>query len=270
MNKDKKHIGIKIFCCFIILSVMIYLYARYLNPYEFKTHEVAIYNELIPKNYNGFKIVQFSDLHYGRTTDEAKVKKIITELNNLNADVIIFTGDLFDYKPSSEEITLITKYLKKINAKLAKFAIIGDYDQKYLNDYTTILTNSNFTLLDNSSQLIYNKSTIPLNFIGITDTSMIDELYNNEYFNITLMHEPDNVAKLFNTPLAFAGHSLGGQIKIPFYGGIRKTNGANTYIDAFYQVNDISLYISSGLGTEKFSLRFLNPPSVTLYRLYNS
>ena len=270
MEKEKKHIGIKIFCILIILSVITYLYARYLNPYWLKTYEIPIYNENLNSAYNGFKIAQFSDLHYGRTTDEETLKKVTKELNNLNADIIIFTGDLFDSKPTDEETKILTKYLKKINTNLAKFAIIGDYDSKYLTTYTKILEESNFTLLDNSSKLIYNKSTTPLNFIGLTNTKDIDELYNNDYFNITLIHEPDLIKDLTNTQIVFAGHSLGGQIKIPFYGGIRKIDGASTYFESFYQVNDISLYISNGLGTQDYSLRFFNTPSITLYRLYNS
>ena len=216
MEKEKKHIGIKIFCILIILGVITYLYARYLNPYWLKTYEIPIYNENLNSAYNGFKIAQFSDLHYGRTTDEETLKKVIKELNNLNADIIIFTGDLFDSKPTDEE------------------------------------------------------STTPLNFIGLTNTKDIDELYNNDYFNITLIHEPDLIKDLTNTKIVFAGHSLGGQIKIPFYGGIRKIDGASTYFESFYQVNDISLYISNGLGTQDYSLRFFNTPSITLYRLYNS
>ncbi len=269
-KKEKKHLLFKIFSCLIIISVLLYLYARYLNPYGLKIKEIPIYNDNLNETYNGFKIAHFSDLHYDRTIDEAKLKTIIKELNDLNSDVVIFTGDLFDHKPSSSEVKLLTKYLTQINAKLAKFAIIGDYDTKYLDNYQEILTNSNFILLDNSSKLIYNKSTIPLNFIGLTNTNNLDELYNNDYFNITLMHKPDLVKDVYNTTLAFAGHSLGGQIKIPFYGGIRKIDGAKTYIDSFYQVNDIALYISNGLGTQDYSVRFLNTPSLTLYRLYSS
>jgi len=47
-------------------------------------------------------------------------------------------------------------------------------------------------------------------------------------------------------------------------------DGAKTYIESYYEVNNQKLYISNGIGTQDISFRFLNKPSITLYRLYNS
>lgn len=271
MQKIKKpRKWIKFLFIFIIIIVMIFLYARYLNPYMFKINEIAIINKNLDSSYNGLKIVQFSDLHYGRTTDEEKLKKVIEEINNLKADIVIFTGDLMDELDINEdELEIIIKELKAIECKLFKFAVIGDYDQKYLNIYKDIMEKSNFYLLDNSSKLVYNNTTTPLNFIGLTNTDKIEELYNNEYFNITLMHKPDLIKEIDNTELAFAGHSLGGQFRIPFIGGIKKIAGAETYIDTYYKIDNTKLYISNGIGTQDISMRLFNTPSITLYRLYN-
>ncbi len=268
---EKKHIGIKILAILIIIIFIIYLYGRYINPISFKVNEIPIYDQKLNPDYNGFKIAQFSDIHYGRTTNEETLKKIVKELNNLNADIVIFTGDLFDYKKiTNEEKELTTKYLKKINAKLYKFAIIGDYDNLYLSDYSEILTKANFTLLNNTSKLVYYNSSIPLNFIGLTNNENINELYENDYYNITLIHEPDLIKNIKNTQIVFAGHSLGGQFKIPFVGGIRKIEGASTYIDNYYKIKDTQLFISNGIGTQDISMRLFNTPSITLYRLYNN
>lgn len=271
MKEQKKHIGIKILFTLIIIITCFYLYGRYLNPYSFKINEIAITNENLNSAYNGLKIAQFSDLHYGRTTNEDTLKKLVKEINELNADIIIFTGDLYDTKNiSNKDKELVTKYLKKINAKLFKFACLGDYDLKNENTIKGILESSNFIVLDNSSRLVYFEDKTPINFIGLRDNENITELYDNDYFNITIMHKPDLVKSLKNTPIAFAGHSLGGQFRIPFIGGIKKKDGANTYIEAFHQVNNTKLYISNGLGTEDLSLRFFNSPSITLYRLYSN
>ncbi len=268
-DKRTGHLFIKIICVLIIVGVILFLDARYLNPIGFKTKEVAVYNKKLSEDYNGFKIVQFSDMHYGRTVNEADLKKIVKEINLLKADIVVFTGDLFDSKKLAlDNEELMIKYFKKIEAKLDKMAVIGDYDEKYLSTYKNILEKTNFKLLDNQSSLIYYKSTTPLNFIGLTDTTENKSLYDNNYFNITLMHKPDMITKITNSPLVLAGHSLGGQLKIPFIGGIIKQDGARTYIDDYYKVQGKDLYISNGLGTQKMSLRFLNKPSITLYRLY--
>ena len=268
MEKEKKHVFIKLLVFLLILIVLFILYGRYINPYQFKVKEVAIYNNLLPSSYNGLKIAHFSDLHYNRTTGEKELEKTILELNKLNADIIIFTGDLFDSKPSKEDIKIVTKYLKKLNCKLKKLAIIGDYDEKYLKDYKDIMNNADFILLDNSNELIYYKNNIPLNFIGFTN-KIDNTLYEDEYLNITLIHKPDLIKHITNKSIVFAGHSLGGQLRLPFIRGIIKKNGAQTYIDSHYKMDNVDLYISNGKGTEKLSFRTFNTPSITLYRLYN-
>ncbi len=264
-----KHRLFKFFSLLIIIVFCFYLYGRYINTKSFKVIETPIYDKNLSPDYNGFKIAHFSDIHYGRTINETELKKIVKELNNLNADIVIFTGDLFDYKKiSNQDKKLMIKYLSEIKAKLYKFAIIGDYDKLYLSDYQEILTESNFLLLNNSSKLVYYDSTTPLNFIGLTDNK--SDLITNDYYNILLFHEPDLIKDIKNINLAFAGHSLGGQFKIPFIGGIRKIKGATTYIESYYKINNTELFISNGLGTQDISMRLFNSPSITLYRLYNS
>lgn len=271
MTEEKRHTGIKILFIFIFIIVCFYLYGRFINPYSLKTKEVAIIDNKLSSDYNGLKIVQFSDLHYGRTTNEDTLKILVKKINELKPDIIVFTGDIFDNKNiSNKEKEKLTKYLTEIEANIFKFACLGDYDLKNENLIKGILEKSNFTVLDNKSQLVYYESSTPINFIGLTNTDNINELYDNEYFNITIMHKPDLVKKLKNTTIAFAGHSLGGQFRIPLIGGIRKKDGAETYIESYYKINNTKLYISNGIGTENISLRFFNAPSITLYRLYSN
>lgn len=261
---------IKIFSILAIITALIIIYGHYINPTSLTVKEIAVKDKKLNNDYNGFKIAHFSDIHYGRTTKENNLKKVINSINELNPDVIIFTGDLFDFEHISEKNKkIMIECLSNLDAKLFKFAIIGDYDTKYLNEYKTILEESNFIILDNSSKLVYYNSSIPLNFIGLTNTNDLNKLYNNDYYNITLIHKPDEIKNIDNSNLVFAGHSLGGQIKLPFIGGIRKKEGAYNYIDGYYEVNNKKLYISNGIGTEDISFRFYNTPSITLYRLYN-
>lgn len=271
MKKENKHTGIKILFSFLIIITCFYLYGRFINPYSLKVKEVAIIDKNLNSDYNGLKIVQFSDLHYGRTTNEDTLKKIVKEINKLNPDIVLFTGDLFNSNNiNNKDEEKIIKYLSQIEAKVFKFACLGDYDLKNENRIKGILENSNFIILDNTSRLVYYESNTPINFIGLTNDDKINELYNNEYFNITIMHEPDLIKSIDNTSIAFAGHSLGGQFRIPFIGGLRKKDGAETYIESYHQVKNTKLYISNGLGTEDISLRFFNSPSITLYRLYSN
>lgn len=261
---------VKILFLFIIILFLLFLYARYINTTGLVVKEMAVIDEAMNEAYNGLKIVQFSDIHYGRTTHQDDMEKLVQSINELNPDILIFTGDLFDSdKISDEDTKLMSKYLSKLQARLFKFAVIGDYDQQYMDTYHLIMSDSGFTILDNTSKLVYDNALEPINFVGLTSTSDIQSLYDNDYFTITIMHQPDMIQDLPNSNIVFAGHSLGGQIKIPFIGGIIKKDGARTYLNDYYKVDDMQLYISNGIGTENFSFRLFNKPSITLYRLYN-
>ena len=60
---------------------------------------------------------------------------------------------------------------------------------------------SDFVLLDNSSKLIYDNSSIPINVVGLTNTNEINELYDTNYFTITLVHQPDMIKDIHNSNL---------------------------------------------------------------------
>jgi len=110
MKEEKSHKWPKIFIFIFIILLAIFIYGKFINPKSLTVKEIAIYDEKLNKDYNGLKIAHFSDLHYGRTTTEKELKKVINNLNDLNPDIVIFTGDLFDSKNISQDTEkLITK-----------------------------------------------------------------------------------------------------------------------------------------------------------------
>jgi len=275
--KEKK-INIKtILFIFMIIIISIGLWARYINTKGLKVHEYGIVNEKLPSSFHGLKIVHFSDIHYGQTTNLKDLKKIVKKINELRPDVIIFTGDLFNknIKLNNKEIDKITKELNKIDASLYKYAVSGDADKLEHNSYQEIMEKSGFILLNNSNELLYYQSDDPIKIVGLSNTKELEESFKEENleesFTIALMHEPDQIDMLQNyrIDIAFAGHSLGGQLRIPFIGGIIKKDGAKKYIEEHHKVNNIDFYVSSGIGTENIKFRTFNKPAINLYRLYN-
>ena len=87
---------VKILFLIIIIFFLLFLYARYINTKGLVVNEEAIVDEAMNEAYNGLKIVHFSDIHYGRTTDQDDMEKLVQSINELNPDILIFTGDLFD------------------------------------------------------------------------------------------------------------------------------------------------------------------------------
>ena len=164
--------------------------------------------------------------------------------------------------------------LKSIEATQYKFAIIGNDDEKYIDEYKEIMGYANFILLDNSNYLLFYKDIIPINIIGINDINKYEEISSevSASYTIVLTHKPDNFSALKNkdVDLVLAGHSLNGQIRLPFYGGLLKRNGCKEYIDGHYQADNKELYVTNGFGTIKYNFRLFNKPSFNIYRLKNS
>ncbi|MFR5856362.1 MAG: metallophosphoesterase [Bacilli bacterium] len=263
----------KIIIFLIVLLIGILLYAHFIETKNFKITEQSIQAN-ISESFNGFKIVQFSDLLIASTKTIDDLEEIVNEINNLKPDIIVFTGDLIkkDYDIKDNEIEKIKELLKNLNCTLYKYATIGDNDQE---NYKEIMTDSDFIILDNESNYIFYQDITPIKITGITDVSDLEKALSisddlDASYNIVITHQPDNIEILatYDIDLVLAGHSLLGQIRLPFIGGIIKKDGATKYIDNYYKVNDTIMYVSSGLGIDNnYYFRLFNKPEINLYRL---
>lgn len=259
----------------IIIFMGVYIF--FINTTGFKIVEDAIAIQDLPESFEDFKIVQFSDFLIGSTKNVDDIENVVKEINSLEPDLIVFTGDLIasDYSVNEDDVTSLKKHLSSLDCTLYKYAIIGDNDAKNLDLYKEILNDSGFVLLDNQSTYIFYKDINPIKLTGITDISDIESaLYMSDelstVFNIVLTHQPDNIEQIANydVDLVLAGHSLLGQVRIPFWGGVIKKDGARTYLDHHYTINDTQLYVSAGLGTDNnINIRAFNKPTINLYRL---
>ncbi len=261
---------------FILLVVISYIYMRYYEPKQLEVIEYPIINSKIPEEFNGFKIVHFSDLLFGVTTTEKEMDRIVQRINESKPDLVLFTGDLISplIHISDKSKESLLNDLTNIHATLGKYAILGDND--YSNETNELLISAQFKILKNENIPIYYQSVTPIYLGGIPSISKQEQnlslaLQKTENaYQILMMHEPmlfDEV--LNNADLVLAGHTLGGLIRIPGIGGIIKGKNSNNYQKGKYEKNNSILFVSSGIGTEKINLRFLNYPSFYLYRLYH-
>ena len=287
-NKETVKKSIKIFfkvtIILIIIITLFFLYTTYISTTKIKVREYRVTNEKIPTTFNGLKIIQFSDLHYGSTMFYGNVQHLVKMINERKPDLIFFTGGLInkDYKLSSKEQEKLIKELKKLNASLGKYAITGEEDNE---NFTTIFNQSEFTILKNESDLIYKNSNEPILLVGLSSSLKnnqdLDTAYsyfkepthNSNIYTITILHEPDSVddiTDLYNTDLFLAGHSHNGNIRIPFIHYALKKDGAKKYDQNYYKITNSELYITSGLGTNNQNgIRLFCRPSINFFRLSN-
>lgn len=267
---------------FIIIFYTFSLYTTYISSGAFIIKENRIINSTIPDSFNGTKIIQFSDLHYGSNIDYDSLKEIVNMINERNPDLVFFTGDLIDksYEPSKKEQEKIINELKKINASLGKYAVNGDEDKE---NYSTIMNQADFTILTNESEFIYNKKSEYIVLTGFDSllTKKIDvskslnyseNSNSNDLYSIAIFHEPDSTDEILSNKkinLLLAGHSHNGDIRIPTIGSIIKKDGAKKYDQEYYLIDNSQLYISSGLGTKNDGIRLFCKPSINFFRISN-
>ena len=262
-KKKKKRFGfLKFLFIFILIIGLVYLYGSFIEPKNIKVKEYKISNENITDNFNGFKIVHLSDIHYGRLFELADLKKLVKKVNELKPDIVVITGDLIDRdtKMTTSMATSISDELKNISAESGKYAIAGNHDVNF-DEWDNIISNGGFMNLNNNYDTIY-KNQKTQNYLNSFEK-------DGPIYKILLMHEPDYIDDLKDNPynLILAGHSHGGQVKIPFVGTVLKPDGAKKYYDGHYSLENSDLYVSTGIGVSNINFRLFDPPIINVYRL---
>ena len=268
---------LKIFITIIILIILLLLYSRFIGTIGLNTKEYTIEDNNISNDFDGIKIVHFSDIHYKRIITKDRIDKIINEINLINPDIVIFTGDLIDQDSeiNEDDITYLKEVLSKINAKYGKYSVIGNHDYSIdIEILRSIYKESNFNLLENSYDIIYGKDNNKLYIGGIStgafsDTVLNKMKYEEESYKIIILHEPDYTDEIIslNPNLILGGHSHNGQVNIPYLKKYFVPTGSKKYYDEHYLVNNTNLYISSGIGVSRYNFRLFNHPSINFYRI---
>lgn len=276
-EENKKNLLIKILGGIIVIATILLTYGFTLGTKGLKIKEYSVLNKNISNNFHGFKIVHFSDLHYGRTINKNNIKKIIDSINELEPDIVVFTGDLVDRDviTNREVKTTLIENLSNIESKYGNYFVSGNHD-KVNKSFYDIMEESNFINLEKTTETIYNNLD-KITITGIKSTiekkPNVDWIKEQELsdYNILLMHVPDNIQYIEKNKfdLVLAGHSHNGQVRLPLIGKIITPQGAKIYYNEYYKVNKTDLYISSGIGTSKLNIRLFNKPSINFYRLVN-
>lgn len=114
----------------IILSGLIIGMVRW--AYDFRIRQVRVYIPGLPDALEGLRIVQISDLHLGSWTSYSAMEEAVGKINNLDPDLVLFTGDLVNF--STKEAYEFENLLSEIKAKYGVFAVLGNHDYgNYVN-----------------------------------------------------------------------------------------------------------------------------------------
>lgn len=273
----KRHLKLKwkIIFGILIFILLLFICLRFIGTKGLIIKEYKVVNKNIDTSFYGFKIVHFSDLHYGMSIDEKVLSNLVDKINKTKPDIVVFTGDLIDKKKNYTEsdTKLLTKYLSKIKSSYGNYYVNGDDDEN-INSFDSIMVNSNFKSLNNNYEVITSEKNKKILISGISTNANIkifnDIFKDDDYsYKIIMMHYPDNydLISKYNFDLVLSGHSHNGQVRLPYIGALVKMNNSKKYYDPYYKINDTDMYISGGIGNSKVNLRLFNTPSFNLYRL---
>ena len=272
----------------VIIIILIIIFAFYLN-YENTDLEVSSYeiiNDRILKEFDNFKIVQVSDFH--NTNSNKLTNNLISDIKKQKPNIIVLTGDLIDSRKTDIETAI--NFIKKIKDIAPIYFVSGNHEAR-INSYSKLkneMKNNDVILLENTFKVI-TLGNSQINILGINDPSMIQEsltsdeeiikteINNLEYdknnFTILLSHRPEvyNVYVEKEIDLVLTGHAHGGQIRIPFIGGLVAPNQGlfPKYTSGIIKDDKTTMVISRGIGNSIFPFRINNNPELVVITLKN-
>jgi len=211
------------------------------------------------------RLVHFTDLHH--KGDAEYLKAVVKEINRLSPDFVCFTGDIIEDEKFLEEALEILS-----DVKAPMFGVPGNHDYWSKVSFAPIHKCFNATggawLIDEQRKIAGGK----INLIGITCSHADQALVplDASAKNILLMHYPAWVKKLGGQKfdLMLAGHSHGGQVRIPFYGPLIVPFAVDEYDLGLYHTKASPLYVNSGIGyIFNYNFRFNCRPEITVIEI---
>lgn len=262
------------------------------SNYKVERQEVCI--KELPDSFNGYRIVQLTDLHLGSYGKHYKgIRKMVDEVNALNPDIIVFTGDMVN--SFSAEITPWADELKKLKAKYGKYASTGNHDygtyvkwptreeqDANLRHFFENMEYMGFKMLNNSHiPLVIGRDTIYLAGVENWGLPPFPSLGNlpkalegtEGHTVILLSHDPSHWRhEVIRYPVALmlAGHTHAMQIGVQI-GHFRWSPAKYLYpeYNGLYRSGKHQLYVSRGVGYLGFAGRIGQRPEITLIQLTN-
>ena len=270
----------------IVITIICVWAFLYLENNYITTTQINIKFPKLPDTFDGYKIVHLSDLHNKRFGEDQK--NLVRKIEDAHPDIIVFTGDLIDSRRFNAETSL--DLMKRIVNIAPIYYVPGNHEWRSgrLETLCNDLKDIGVNVLCNAYDVI-GKDGDGIYIIGIDDPSiyqaedietkvvkreidrMMDEIQDNDAFKILLAHRPDMFPLYsdYGFNLVLSGHAHGGQIRLPFIGGLVAPNQGvlPEYTSGEYKMGDSTMVVSRGLGNSIFPQRLFNHPEVVVLTL---
>ena len=278
-----------------VLTVVCYVYGSFVGPTQLKVRYVELSFPDLPQAFDGYRIVQVSDLHLGSFINgrEALLRQAVDSINAQDADLVAFCGDIQNKQPS--EIMPFVDLLKTVKAKDAVCSVLGNHDYtRYIDETNSYLVERNmgltrsiqtddlgWTLLDNN-RIIIRRDSSRIVVAGMENDGEghFPQLGNintalwgisREDFVVMIEHDPTSWRRKIlphsHAQITLSGHTHGGQVRL--FGWTPASIIYREY-DGIYRANGQSssrvLSVTKGLGGV-VPFRLACPPEIVVITL---
>jgi predicted MPP superfamily phosphohydrolase len=263
------------FVVVFVLSLLttIYGYFNARNPIV-KPVSVTI-DKPLPKD---LKIVVVSDLHIGAIVSNAKIERLVSEINNIQPDLVLIAGDLVDHNPRFAIKDEVGKKFLKLHPPMGIYAVTGNHEYigeaemsiQYLSQYGIQYLRDTAVMVQNQI-IIAGREDKQMQFVTGKKRKPISEILQDSPTGLPVIlmdHQPVEYDKAVESgvDLMLSGHTHKGQMWPMNF--ITKTVFENHY--GLYQKGKTWFYTSNGFGTWGPPIRVGNRPEIVLIHLHSN
>lgn len=280
----KKLAKIKLFIEFSVFFIVVAIFC-FLQNNSIVISNYTHRSRKIPSAFHGYKILHISDLHnkmFGKNQDY-----LIKKIKASSPDIIVITGDLIDRRRFDLDTAMC--FINKA-VDIAPIYYVSGNHEAWSGKYDQIkqsLKDAGVLILDDTSlELLKGENSIQL--LGLSDPDFLTSNYldgtntkklelqlkqwsNDINYKILLSHRPELFSLYIenNIDLIFSGHAHGGQIRLPFLGGLIAPDQGffPKYTSGPYKNANSTMFVSRGLGNSIFPFRVFNRPEIVVVTL---
>lgn len=243
-----------------------------------KDIDIAVRN--LPPQFEGYKILQLTDMHISRLFDEPWTREVVRRSNELGVDLMVVTGDLIDGSVANR--TLDIAALRDLHAPDGVYVIPGNHEYFFDNAaWMTHFVSLGMIPLANSHTMI-ERNGARFTLAGVTDVTAPRTGFPAPDLKkalegapkdapiILLDHQPRNARFSASQGVAvqLSGHTHGGMIRVLDQVIANANEG---FVSGFYNVDGMQLYVNNGTALwPGFALRLGRPSELTRITLRNA
>lgn len=243
------------------------------EPFRLTVEHQPIYLPRLPRAFDGFRIVQLSDIHHSPFTSVKQIERAVETANSLQPDMIALTGDYVSKE--RRYAAPCAELLGTLKARYGVFAVLGNHD--HWTDaalITDLFRAEGITMLVNQG-MHFEKDGAAFWLAGVDDTMVgLEDLSlalagsSEDEMKLLLAHNPVILRKAAraSVDLVLSGHTHGGQVNLRSEQS-ESERPRRRLLKGLARQGETQIYITRGLGTVVLPVRFGCPPEVSLLEL---